>query len=269
MASRRAQISPLVTLVALAAAGALLPGRALGDAGPPYLTNDPGTPGNANWEINLAAMQVSSRELSVYQLPQIDLNFGVGDRIQLTFEIPYVIQSANGAGQQGGWSNAYPGIKWRFLDQGEGGWQMSLFPQVETAAATGAQRRGLAADGPRLLLPLEVAKTFGPLNWDFEIGYYPANGHGPEERILGLVAGREVTSRLELDAELYSDRGMGAPPDNTTLDVGGRYRLGRGFIMLFMAGRSIGGASDPIHFMGYLGVQVLLSDYGRSLTPER
>jgi len=53
-------------------------------AGPPFLTNDPGTPGNANWEINLASMQTLVCGMSSYQVPQIDVNFGVGDRIQLT-----------------------------------------------------------------------------------------------------------------------------------------------------------------------------------------
>ena len=42
-----------LTLLALCV-WAPAPSRA--DAGPPYLTNDPGTPGNGNWEINLAAM---------------------------------------------------------------------------------------------------------------------------------------------------------------------------------------------------------------------
>ena len=29
-------------------------------AGPPFLTNDPGTPGNANWEINMPARKRSA-----------------------------------------------------------------------------------------------------------------------------------------------------------------------------------------------------------------
>jgi len=65
---------------------ALSSGTARAQAGPPFLTNDPGTPGNANWEINLGSMQTIARGVSSYQVPQIDLNFGVGDRIQLTYE---------------------------------------------------------------------------------------------------------------------------------------------------------------------------------------
>jgi hypothetical protein len=235
-------------------------------AGPPYITNDPGTPGDGNWEINLASMTTRSAGVTEWQIPQIDLNFGLGDRIQLTYEVPYVVQSGDGA-QASGFSNAYPGIKWRFLDQGEGNWQMSVFPQFETAGSASAQRQGLAEQGSRLLVPFEVAKSVGPLDLDFEAGYYFAH-RGPEERILGFVAGHKFSARLELDAEIYNDHAMGALPDFTTLDLGGRYRLGRGFILLFMAGRSIAGSSGQVDFMSYLGIQILLSDYGLHLEKE-
>lgn len=182
---------------------ALGSGSAGAQAGPPFLTNDPGTPGNANWEINLASMQTIARGVGSYQVPQIDLNFGVGDRIQLTYEIPFILQTGTGQPLQSGWGNGYPGVKWRFLDQGEDGWQMSTFPQVETAASLLARQKGIAVAGPRYLLPLEVTRKVGPLDIDFEAGYYVA-GRAPGERILGFVAGRSVSERLELDAEIYA-----------------------------------------------------------------
>jgi hypothetical protein len=250
----------LAALACGAAAGAH------GDAGPPYLTNDPGTPGSGNWEINLGAAPTVQSGTRSWQLPQLDFNFGLGERIQLTYEIPYVVQNRDGEAAGGGWSNAYPGLKWRFFDQGEGGWQISTFPQFETAASSLSQRRGIAAAGSRLLLPVEVAKDVGPISLDFEAGYYV---QGAPERIVGFVAGRKLTPRLELDAELYNDHLLGASPDVTTLDVGGRFRLHRGFILLFMAGRSLAGnGPGQTEFMGYLGVQILLSDYGRSLEKE-
>jgi hypothetical protein len=256
-----------ITLAVLCGAALAVPRAACAQAGPPYLTNDPGTPGNGNWEINLASMTTRSAGVTQWQIPQIDLNYGLGDRIQLTYEIPYVIQSGGGEPQASGWSNAFPGIKWRFLDQGEGGWQMSAFPQYETPGSTSAQRKGIAEEGSRFLLPFEVAKSLGPLDLDFEAGYYFAH-RGPEERILGFVAGHRFTPRLELDVELYNDHAMGAEPNFTTLDLGGRYRLGRGFILLFMAGRSVAHSSGQIDFMSYLGVQILLSDYGLHLEKE-
>jgi hypothetical protein len=246
----------------------IAPCMAQAQAGPPFLTNDPGTPGDANWEINLASMQTIARGVASYQVPQIDLNFGLGDRIQLTYEIPYVVQSSSGQPAQSTWSNAYSGIKWRFLDQGDDGWQLSTFPQVEAGTSASARQKGIASLGPRYLLPLEVAKKVGTLDIDFEAGYYfPI--HGLRERILGFVAGRPLTQRLELYTELYDDRAVGGSPRDTTLDLGGRYKLRRGVIALFMAGRSVNGYSyGQPEFMGYFGIQILLSNYGRTVTTD-
>ena len=260
-----ARISLFVLLLVLI----LIPLRAArAQGGPPYITNDPGTPGNANWEINLGSMQTVRQGTSSFQLPQIDINFGIGDRIQLTYEVPYILQTSTGQPQQTGWSNAYPGVKWRFFDQGEGGWQISTFPQIETSGSAIAQLRGIASKGPRFLLPIEVSKRIGPLNFDGEAGYY-FPWHGPQERILGLVVGRQLTPRFELDSEIYNDRAMGALPHDTTFDFGGRYKLHKGFILLFMAGRSFSGnSSGQPEFLGYVGIQILLSKYGRTLTAD-
>jgi hypothetical protein len=245
-------------------AGAV-PRAAIAQAGPPFLSNDPGTPGNANWEINIAAAQTIERGGASYQVPQWDLNYGIGDRIQLTYEVPYVLATADGQSNHSGWSNGYPGVKWRFIDQGEDGWQVSIFPQVETASTLSAQQRGIGSPGPRLLMPVEAATKFGPVDVDMEAGYYFPK-RGPREEIFGLVAGHTFAERFDLAAELYRDHPLGSQSSSTTtLDLGGRYQLRRGLIALFMAGRGVGG--EP-QFIGYFGVQVLLSDYGRSFGPS-
>ena len=258
----------------LAAVGWLLaalaaPARsARADAGPPFLTNDPGTPGNGNWEINIAAMQTAVPHGSSWQIPQLDINLGLGERVQLTWESPYVVQSVTGQARATGWGNASPGLKWRFLDQGEDGWQISTFPMFQTTGSDAARQNGIASPGPRLLLPFEVARKFGPLTFDLEAGSY-VPWHGNHEHVVGLVSGCPLTERLELDAELYDDHVRGAAPDVTTLDIGGRYKLHRSFILLFMAGRSLRGNSPgQVEFMSYFGLQVLLSDYGRHLAAQ-
>ena len=128
-------------------------------AGPPFITNDPGTPGNANWEINIAAAPTLARGSAAYQVPQIDLNYGLGPSVQLTYEIPYVVQTSDAQSRQTGWSNAFPGIKWRFFDQGEGGWQLSTFPQMEADAPVSSLQKGIAVPGSRFLLPFEVTSV--------------------------------------------------------------------------------------------------------------
>jgi hypothetical protein len=256
---------PVVLLCLLLIAAFVLPQAANAQGGPPFLTNDPGTPGDGNWEINIASMQTIARGAAYYQTPQVDVNFGIGDRIQLTYEVPYQVVTHDDA-RASGWGNAYPGIKWRFVDQGPAGWRVSVFPQVETGVSPHAQQVGLGEPGPRYLLPIEVSKNFGPVAVDFEAGSYVA-GRGPHEFIAGLAVGHNFTNRLEFDAEFYDDRGAdGALPQAATFDLGGRYQITPAFIALFMAGRSIDGTgSGQPAFMAYLGVQILLKDYGRKL----
>jgi hypothetical protein len=235
----------------------------LAQAGPPFLSNDPGTPGQGNWEINVAAAQTVERGGGAYQLPQFDVNLGLGDRVQLTYEVPYVLDTDQSS--HSGWSNANPGVKWRFLDQGAGRWQVSLFPQVETGSTLSAQQRGIGSPGPRLLLPIEAATSVGPMDLDLEAGYYFPK-RGPREEIFGVVAGHTFAERLDLAAELYRDQVLGAQASSTTtFDIGGRYRLRPGLIALYMAGRGIG--REP-QFVGYFGIQILLHDFGRSFGPS-
>jgi hypothetical protein len=59
--------------------GLLVPALCLAQAGPPYLSNDPGVPGSKNWEINLAQAPTLSRNASQLQIPSIvvtDLDAG-------------------------------------------------------------------------------------------------------------------------------------------------------------------------------------------------
>ena len=231
--------------------------------GPPLLTNDPGTPGNGNWEINLGVMPVLRHDQNAYQVPQIDLNFGLGDRIQLTYEVPYVLQTSPGQVRQTGWSNGFPGVKWRFFQDDKHGWQISTFPQFEVAGPSRSVKNGIAEGATRFLLPIEVTKAFPKIDLDFEAGYYFAWDSHPE-RILGFAAGHQFTPKLEIVGEVYNDRAMGALPHDTTFDAGGRYRLGKGFILLIMAGRSFSSnTSGQPNFLGYVGLQILLKDYGK------
>ena len=54
--------------------------NAFAQGGPPYYTNDPGTPGPFNWEINLGYMPFLYSDQSVSHTPDVDINFGVGER---------------------------------------------------------------------------------------------------------------------------------------------------------------------------------------------
>ena len=100
---------------------------AQGQGGPPFRTDDPETPGNQHWEINFGFIGDRNPAAGAYQVPDFDINYGLGDRIQLKYEIPIAIEetrpqaaSANEAavpGQViGGLGESLLGIKWRFYE---------------------------------------------------------------------------------------------------------------------------------------------------------
>ena len=55
------------------------------------VTDDPGTPGDGHWEINVAWSFEHSRAANSSEVPLVDANFGVGDRIQLKYKVPWIV----------------------------------------------------------------------------------------------------------------------------------------------------------------------------------
>lgn len=98
--------------------------------GPPFYTNDPGTPGDRNWEINLGYMPFLYNGQSTSHVPDVDINYGVGDRIQLTFENAWLRVKSGADAAKYGLGQDQLGVKWRFYDNDKAGLGISLFPQV-------------------------------------------------------------------------------------------------------------------------------------------
>jgi hypothetical protein len=226
--------------------------------GPPYYTNDPGTPGNKNWEINFGYMPFFYRGQSISHTPDVDINFGLGDRIQLTYESAWLRVHNPGQSVKYGLEQDQLGVKWRFYDSGENGMGLSLFPQLSVNNPNDAIRRGITPPGDSLILPLEFTKKLGPVDVNLEGGYQFVH-LGPDGWLTGLVVGHDFTKKLELDSEFYATGTWRPGYAQPTIDVGGRYKLHRPFILLFMAGRGVEPAhSNQPFFVGYFGVQVLL-----------
>lgn len=226
--------------------------------GPPYYTNDPGTPGNYNWEINFGYMPFLFDANSVTHSPDVDINFGIGDRIQLTYENAWLRVEDPVRGTRFGLGQSNPGVKWRFYDGGEQGFSISTFPQFFLNNPDDAVRRGITSSKNSFLLPVEIAKRFGPVVVNYEAGYQFVH-KGPDGWISGVVAGHNFTPKFEMDVEFYSAGAFHPFDAQPTLDVGARYKLHDPVILLLMAGRSVEpGSNTQPFFVGYFGIQVLL-----------
>ena len=230
--------------------------------GPPLLTDDPGTPGNKNWEINIASTHFRSPGEREIEAPLLDINYGLGDRIQLKYEVPYLFDSDEGAPYRRALGNSLFGVKWRFFQQSdEKGWNISTYPQLEVNNPFEGDALGLVDRGPRFLLPVEITKVFGPVEVNFEGGYWFTQD-ASNERILGLAFGHQFTKRFEGLAEIYDAVVLGGIARSTTVDIGGRYEFHKGLLINFMAGRRIigsGTVNGQPSFIGYIGLQVQLN----------
>jgi hypothetical protein len=245
--------------------------------GPPFITDDPGTPGNRHWEINLGWIANHNPGQSYYELPDIDMNYGWGDRIQLKYELPLAAATDPDNTTRAGLGESLLGIKWRPYEHHRAGepksdenmdFSLGTYPQVSLNNPTSAVRRGIVENGPQYYLPMEFTAKLGSIGLNGEVGRWIGNQLVPSRWGRGLIAGHEFSDRLELYGEIYdlqdANRIGSAPKQRAlTLDMGGRQTLDRaGHVrLLFMGGRAIQAVtrwnSEP-NWIAYLGVQFLL-----------
>jgi hypothetical protein len=121
------RISRLTLLLLTTALCALA--RAQG--GPPFRTDDPDTPGNKHFEINFGFIADRNLTAGSYQVPDVDMNYGLGDRLQLKYELPIALEEtrpqpatpfdpATPSQVIGGLGESLLGIKWRFYERHAG-----------------------------------------------------------------------------------------------------------------------------------------------------
>jgi hypothetical protein len=245
--------------------------------GPPFITDDPGTPGNKHWEINFGWEANHNPANAYYETPDIDMNYGLGDRIQLKYELPMAVYTDPNNTTRAGLGESLLGVKWRPYEHHKAGeaptddnmlFSIGTYPQASINNPTSAVRRGLVENGPQYYLPMEMTAKWGPINLNGEVGRWFGNQLIPSRWGRGLIAGHEFSSRFELYSELYDLQDanrIGPIPKQRALtaDLGGRLSIvhSNNIRLLFMGGRAIQAVtrqnSEP-NWIAYLGVQFLL-----------
>ena len=227
---------------------------AFGQGGPPMITDDPGTPGNAKWENNLAIAFDNRPNETLIELPAIDLNYGLGDHVQLTLQTAPILLKRSGHGLIGGLGGTEAAVKWRFLDEATSGLDMSMFPRVIFNVAQSSVRRGLAEEGTRFQIPFQAAKTFGRVRFDAEFGPR-ASTVGRSEWLYGDVCGFDVTKQTMLMTELRDESRMNFTRDALTLNFGLRHEFTKNYILIVSMGHELRSPDEPTALIGYFGMQ--------------
>lgn len=232
--------------------------RLAAQGGPPMITDDPGTPGDKKWEINLGWTEQRTPGQTEVGLPQLDANYGLGDRIELNYVTNWEINQAP-SGSQSGWDDSLLGVKWRFYDAGEHGWQASVFPQCTfPTPGTHSDKRGVADDSTSLLAPFEMAKDFDDLSVGFDCGHLFSSKSSENGWMGGIVVGREIVKGWELDAETHLNASERLGRAECILNFGSRIDLTEHVTLMLALGRDVSNDLGPrLSLMSYLGLQLV------------
>lgn len=221
------------------------------------ITNNPGTPGPNKWEINLAVdFENRPDDQTLYDLPVIDLNYGVGDHIQLSLQNNPRLLKREDHGVIGGLGETQTGLKWRFLDEDKSGFDVSMFPRVIFNITQSSVRRGLADDGTRFQIPFQIAKSFG--RWHFAGEFGPrASSVGRSELLYGVVGSFDVTKETMVEAELAGGSRTNFTRDNLAVNFGIKQTLTEHCLLIVSLGHEVRTPDEHAAFIGYCGVQLL------------
>jgi hypothetical protein len=231
---------------------ALATTSAWGQGGPPLETDDPGTPGSGRWELNTAVTLQHTPGGTLYEAPLADFNYGAGERIQLTLEVPLELERSGGT--RVGLGHPELAVKWRFFEDTSSGLAVSMFPRVEFRSPIFSRRDPENGKGS-VLLPIEMIKSWGVLGLNAEAGYRVVE-EGPNEIIYRLALGYPPTNRLELLSECTGSSTEGGGSRELICQLGAREDIEPAFTLMGAIGtRVAGNPADRTQLLVYLGLQ--------------
>lgn len=239
-------------------------------AGPPFVTDDPEPADYQHFEINLAVQGSVVRGSRNANLPNLDINYGALPGLQLHVGLTAPFQSASGSGADYGYGDTEFGLKYRFIEEDEEGWQpqLAVYPNIDLP--TGDASRGLGSGHTKIFLPIWVQKSFG--EWQsFGGGGYWLNQQGRQDRnywFFGWALLRKFSDQWTLGGELFHQTadlthsptqggdGLSAR-DSSGFNLGGYYTLDEDHHIMLTLGRGLQTVPTTNQFSYYVGYQII------------
>jgi len=205
---------------------------------------------------------ISQRTLDgkLISLPDADINYGWGENIQLKADLPWSYAQQNG----GSWSNgagfANYGVKWRFVDEDDAGFDMSTYPQYAHNLPGSSLNAQFASGGGQFFLPIEIQSKVGEFELDGEVGRnFVQQGANQWEAGAAIShgCGKDIECLAEVHAT-YTEAMPGAAANTQTLiNLGFNWKLNESMTLLFAAGREFGPQTPyQLRSLAYLGLQI-------------
>jgi hypothetical protein len=234
---------------------ALVSQSAVAQGGPPLVTDDPETPGDGHWEINLAAIGTHTSGRREIAAPDADINYGWGEHVQLKVDVPWVLGDETGQRWKSGLGAPNVGVKWRFIDIEDSGFSMSTYPQYTRNWLSSSASRGISAPGGQLFLPIEASTVLHEYSLDAEAGVNLVQ-YGSTQLVAGAIVAHSCGRNLECLGEVR--RVFVSHDSQTLLNFGLHWKLDESMVVLAAAGREFGPRTDDQQrLLVYLGLQLL------------
>lgn len=220
-------------------------------AGPPFVTDDPEPVEYKHFETYLASEQTGT--LGGHNTTNLlEVNYGAMPDVQVSFSVPYVINTPAGMGTQAGPGDVMMGVKYRFVQETDSRPMVAVYPSV--IAATGNANKGLGNGGAQIFLPVWLQKSDGDWHTFGGGGYWINRAPGGASHwYFGLAMMNDVTEHLSLGGEAYHATDQ-KPLDNASngFNLGGIYSFDKHNRLLFSAGRAVVELSSQNSYSTYL-----------------
>ena len=218
--------------------------------GPPMITDDPGTPGIGDWEINFSFISELKKHEKEFEIPLLDINYGYNERTQLKVEFPYLFNKTVPGEYQGRLGDVTFGIKYRFLDEDKYGIALSIYPQITVATETDERNE--------YLFPLQIEKSFGKVVLGLDARYASVNGD--EDFIQnGVLLGYGFSERLAVMGEfVYWAKARKFDDVEGVFNLGLKYQMNDVFTFMTSLGTGLLPSDSNLRttFISFVGFQI-------------
>jgi hypothetical protein len=234
---------------------------------PPMVIEDTSTPGDHAVEANFLIEGDFQSGAKAIESPEIDLNYGIGENMQLEYQVPWGWTRTTVRDEFGnestetsyGVGNSSFGVKYRFYDNEDDGLSFAIFPQVEfrTPGAKRAADGGIATNDTTWMLPALLTKDYERFSITANLDVEKSTADPHAIGFGGVGLGMRMTNHVALLTEIAAREIGNGSEARTQIDVGARFKLNESHSLMGSAGTDIGAGGDAHRFVT-LAYQLLM-----------
>jgi hypothetical protein len=181
---------------------------------PPLDIDDPGTPGCNTWEINVLTSGDFTKGEKKFEMPLLDINYGIGDNLQLKYEVP-MEKTQTESTSDSNVGNSKVGIKYMFFEDEDSKLQIAFYPQMDFVTSIASNRnKEEGFTGNVTTLPLLLSKKIGEtkkgnIMLTANVGYNSSSRTDTQDSVfLSTGVGFPLLRNVSIMGEISTERAL-------------------------------------------------------------